>query len=713
MLVPPSAEQAALLQWVQQGYHVVGDCVAGSGKTTTVLHLAKQFPKRRILQITYNAQLKSEVRAKAESAGITNLEVHTYHSLAVRYYNPQAHDDTTLRALVRQNTRPKSLPRFHALVLDESQDMTHLYFCLIRKFLHDHQKDLQILILGDRYQGIYQFKDADARYLTLADALWSNTLEGSGIQPRIFLPATLSTSYRVTRQIAAFVNTCMLDAERINAVREGPKVQLIRCNTFRVHRQVAPLLLTLLNEGTVKPEDIFVLAGSIKGDTTPIRRLENLLVEAQIPCYYPTSDEGKLDEAVVEGKVVFSTFHQAKGRERAVVVVYGFDRSYFKYFGTDYDPMICPETLYVAATRAKQHLILLESATEGPLPFLKHVRSSDFLDISGTERSASLLDFGFSGPVPVAITTKPSEQHRSSVTELTKFLNERSLELLTTLMDQICTETQEEQYAVSIPSKIQTPTGSEDISDINGIVIPAIFEARLNKAPATIEVDVRNALIDLQANESHRFLQNAAATLPPTVESIQEFLQLGLLYNAITEKIYHRLQQIKTVDWLSEEAVQACFQCLDSLTEDTIFEQSVEAEIRRFSEYGRVTLTGRIDAITDECVWEFKCVDVITLEHKLQLLIYAWIWRQEHESQHGSREFRLLNLRTGQIWTLDGASPFLEDCMRILFENKWAKRDPLSDAAFLKRCAVGLDSDNTNPAHISVSTAHTGWIGDD
>lgn len=708
MLVNPSLEQAALLDLVRQGYHVVGDCVAGSGKTTTVLHLAKQFPKRRILQITYNAQLKSEVRAKAEAAGITNLEIHTYHSLAVRYYNPQAHDDTTLRALVRQNTRPKALQRFHALVLDESQDMTHLYFCLIRKFLQDHQKDLQFIILGDRYQGIYQFKDADARYLTLADALWTTTtLEGSGIQPRVFLPATLSTSYRVTRQIAAFVNTCMLDAERIKAVRDGPKVQLLRCNTFRVHRQVAPLLLTLLHEGTVKPEDIFVLAGSIKGDTTPIRRLENLLVEAQIPCYYPTSDEGKLDEAVVEGKVVFSTFHQAKGRERAVVVVYGFDRSYFKYFGTDYDPMVCPETLYVAATRAKQHLILLESATEGPLPFLKSVRTSDFLEITGTERSASLLDFGFSGPTATAAATKPSEQHKSTVTELTKFLNERSLELLTTLVDQVCTETQEEQYTVPIPSKISTPTGSEDISDINGIVIPAIFEARLNKTPATIEIDVRNTLIDLQAHESHRFLQNAAATLPSIVESVHDFLQLGLLYNAMTEKIYHRLQQIKIIDWLTEEDVHACFQCLDSLTEDTIFEQSVEAEIRRFSEYGRVTLTGRIDAITDDTIWEFKCVDVITLEHKLQLLIYAWIWRQEHESRHGSRVFRLLNLRTGQIWTLDGASPFLEDCMRILFENKWAKRDPLTDAAFLKRCAAGLEIETVTP----VSTQE--WIGED
>jgi hypothetical protein len=98
-------------------------------------------------------------------------------------------------------------------------------------------------------------------------------------------------------------------------------------------------------------------------------------------------------------------------------------------------------------------------------------------------------------------------------------------------------------------------------------------------------------------------------------------------------------------------------------------------------------------------------VDAITLEHKLQLLIYAWIWRQEHESQHGLRFFRLLNLRTGQIWKLDSNSPFLDEAMRILFENKWAKRDVLSDAAFLKRCADGLELTDCK-------TSPTGWIGE-
>ena len=38
-----------------------------------------------------------------------------------------------------------------------------------------------------------------------------------------------------------------------------------------------------------------------------------------------------LDDKVITNKIVFTTYHQAKGRERTVVVLYNFDDSYFKF----------------------------------------------------------------------------------------------------------------------------------------------------------------------------------------------------------------------------------------------------------------------------------------------------------------------------------------------------------------------------------------------
>ena len=60
----------------------------------------------------------------------------------------------------------------------------------------------------------------------------------------------------------------------------------------------------------------------------------------------------------LKGKIVFSTFHQSKGRERKVVLVFNFDQSYFKYYGKELDPNVCPNELYVATTRAQEHLSL-------------------------------------------------------------------------------------------------------------------------------------------------------------------------------------------------------------------------------------------------------------------------------------------------------------------------------------------------------------------
>ena len=57
--------------------------------------------------------------------------------------------------------------------------------------------------------------------------------------------------------------------------------------------------------------------------------------------------EEKLDEDILTGKIVFSTFHQVKGLERKVVIIYNFDNSYFIYYEKDKSPFICPNTIYV------------------------------------------------------------------------------------------------------------------------------------------------------------------------------------------------------------------------------------------------------------------------------------------------------------------------------------------------------------------------------
>ena len=59
-----SNEQEAIIAQIIAGNSVCVSAVPGSGKTTTVLKLAKRSPDS-ILLLTYNSSLKTEVRQKS------------------------------------------------------------------------------------------------------------------------------------------------------------------------------------------------------------------------------------------------------------------------------------------------------------------------------------------------------------------------------------------------------------------------------------------------------------------------------------------------------------------------------------------------------------------------------------------------------------------------------------------------------------------------
>jgi superfamily I DNA/RNA helicase len=80
----PSHEQKNVLLNLKYN-NVVCDSVAGSGKTTTILYIAKTFKSKSILLLTYNAKLKIETREKVKLLNLTNIEVHSYHSFCVKY----------------------------------------------------------------------------------------------------------------------------------------------------------------------------------------------------------------------------------------------------------------------------------------------------------------------------------------------------------------------------------------------------------------------------------------------------------------------------------------------------------------------------------------------------------------------------------------------------------------------------------------------------
>ena len=132
---PLSEEQKEILNEVKKGQNVVVDAVAGTGKTTLILGVATELCNQKILQVTYNAALRKDVEQRVQENELTNLKIHTFHSLAKQYYLDVGYTDKEIRKALSQNVEPKGkISPIDLLVVDECQDMTYLYFQLILKY---------------------------------------------------------------------------------------------------------------------------------------------------------------------------------------------------------------------------------------------------------------------------------------------------------------------------------------------------------------------------------------------------------------------------------------------------------------------------------------------------------------------------------------------------------------------------------------------------
>lgn len=679
---------------VNSNSNIKVDAVAGSGKTTTILHMSIANPTKKIFQITYNNLLKREVRKKSKSLCVENMEVHTYHSLGVKYYNPNAYTDDEIKKILSLNQPIKTEPSFKPidiLFVDETQDMILDYYKLIKKFISDTKSNPQIIVMGDKYQGIYDFKGADVKFLTLADKIWNVKFEC----------LNLSTSYRLTNQIGWFVNNIMLGYNRVNTIKTGPKVDYYITNPFKIYKRIGKYLLDIIKNKNIMPSDIFVLIPSLKTLDSPYKKLENYMVKHGVKCVTPISDDAKLDEKIISNKIVFTTYHQAKGRERKVVILYNFDDSYLEYYTRENikNTKLCPNILYVGATRASEKLILIQDFNSKPLKFLNQfkLKPNNYLNIIHTENFIGNNEYKNKFK-----SNNIQDIKKVNVTDLVKFISPITLEIIIELVENNLFKqiNKPNEKIISIPNKIEIINGDltlwEDVSELNGLIIPAILESKLNETTSTVEDYVKSKLCESYIfNEYSKY--SGKINIPCV--TIRDFLKVGNVYTSLQNKLHAKLAQIKKYNWLNEKMIQKCHENMKMIDTNTIFEIVIRPDNDLLAEwleyehdlYGTIQLRGRLDAITTNAVWEFKCVDNLTIEHKLQLISYYWMWTKANMStKYGNKNFSLINIKSGEILQLNIEQYYLvEQIVHILFDEKYLKKKELNDSEFISMC-IGL-----------------------
>jgi hypothetical protein len=92
--------------------------------------------------------------------------------------------------------------------------------------------------------------------------------------------------------------------------------------------------------------------------------------------------------------------------------------------------------------------------------------------------------------------------------------------------------------------------------------------------------------------------------------------------------------------------------------------------------------SARADLITAKTIFELKCTSSITIEHKLQVILYRWLWDAVHTPDLlkkrnaecvDPREVRIVNIKTGEILRLNAA---FDDLTTIVVELLRGKYDP-------------------------------------
>jgi hypothetical protein len=704
--INPSEEQNNVIEILSKGLNCFVNAVPGAGKSTLSYLISNNFQNFNVLSLTYSASLKREARIKIQQYNIENLEIHSYHSFAIEYYN-ENFDDSVIERVVEENKRLNKIDKIDLLILDEIQDMTINIYNMVMKYISDSENNIQLLVIGDKDQAIFSFVDADHRFLTLADKIF----------PGNFAKAFLSRSYRLTDPVSQFINQCMLGESKILTSKPGKNVQYVIGNPyFRDFKNYIYKCIEDKIKNGYSYEDIFILAPSVKGDKTPIKRLNQFLAQQKIygrniPIYINTNDEESLTDEHLKNKIVMTTFHQSKGRERKLVILMGFDESYYKFTQTEYDPEnpICPNPLYVAPSRPTEELIIIHSFQSGSakyqnrkLPFfrmsIEELDNSEFCDVKiigeelykmGKQKLFNMLEWE-------DYVIKNDEKHTFSVTELTTYLSESFISETNLWLKKIFKLTNIKNKSINIKNSIKNDEmrTTENVSDVNGIIIPAMWEMD-NNGICSIYKEIKN--YRNTSNFVSNLFKEEYNKINWPCETIADYLHLGNMYMSVRQGLQTNLNQIDpNNEWLTKTQINVCKDNLDKYVnkENIEFEKKLGDYEGIFThvhkEFGKIELKGVIDAINDDTIYEFKCTQELLAEHKLQLVLYAWIWKHSGmERDYGKKDFKLMNIITGEIYEMEREWWIIDQIVDKILCNKLKDKVDLSDDEFISQCLDG------------------------
>jgi hemerythrin len=206
----------------------------------------------------------------------------------------------------------------------------------------------------------------------------------------------------------------------------------------------------------------------------------------------------------------------------------------------------------------------------------------------------------------------------------------------------------------------------------------------------------------------HKYLKNIINELPETCETPADYLYMANIYVATQERLYFKLKQIEKCDynWLSQSIVSDCLKRFEEIigieckTRIPVFEQSlidysmhdehenIDTVLKPFFQDENINFrfSARLDLVTEISVWELKCTTRITIDHLLQTVIYAWLWRIIIDDNENPRTIRILNIKSGEQYRLCATTEELTQIVVALLKSKYTEQALKNDEEFIEEC---------------------------
>jgi hypothetical protein len=651
-LKPISQEQQNAVNHFAQCENIVLNAVAGSGKTTFVLHLAQQLPNRKFLLLTYNKKLSDETKEKCKKLAITNLRVYTFHACATFLYACVIHTDEKLKTHLQTATFQKSIA-FDSLIIDEAQDMIAEFYQLARTIIVSMTKCPQLCIIGDTYQTIYEYKGADKRFIELAPDIYNMP----------FTQCELSTSYRCTIEMARFINA-LIGRERIKSNHGGCKPTLITIDNIFDIRSVNAIVRLIHNKSKIygKNETLVLTPttksgrNARKGSHSPISTIMNTLSKNGTDVFVQANDEQELNKKnidAMQNKISAITYHKSKGLERDCVIVFAFDNTYFKYYNKNSDTTRISNAQYVAITRAKKELILIQQAGYA-LPFLRNALGYCEKFVINGERL--IPDINEKRERYEPMQREQFIPTARSPTDLLRFVPSDIInEAINLLKPQ---EIRPEEDPIELNLSTQARNGNiEEVAEITGTMI---MLEHIKDTPYINDVTRPDELLK---NFGWRW----------NFDNPENACKSAACLNAMQSGYEHKLYQIEKWDWIPEQL----FAKLSQRLSNAVGKKGI-AECYYQKTDTVYPLHGFVDWTTEETLYEIKCTSTLTDIHVLQLALYAYMAYDDYN------KFILYNARTQQTIEIPRHPiEVFKKVVELLWRDHDAKQD--CDATFMKQ----------------------------